>query len=152
MLHQRGGLVKALHQFARHIKLVYGMAVTVQERDHHDVERSGQRGVLFDVVRDILLYAARHSRVPQMNITLTQAERKHVLIVEPEAGSIDFVIQPKAGEREEDYDALLHIRERLYQVEGRIKIEPNERAVTRMTLISPFGAIVHKKRKLDTRQ
>lgn len=152
VLHEPGGLVKALQQFAKHMKLVYGMAVTVHERDHHDVERGGQRGVLFDVLRDILLYAARHSRVPQMNITLTQADRKHVIVVEPESGTIDFVIQPKAGEREEDYDALLHIRERLYQVEGRINIEPDERAVTRMTLISPFGAMVHKKRKLDTRQ
>lgn len=147
VLQEPGGLMKALQQFGRHLKLVYGMELTVTEREHHEVELYGQRHVLFDVLRDVLLYAARHSRIPKVTITLTHAERKHVILVEPE-GSIDFLFQPKEGERKEDYDALLHVRERLYQVEGRLKVEPSNRDAQKITMISPYGAQVHRKREV----
>ncbi len=152
VLREPRGLVRALQQFARHLKLIYGMELVVIEHGHHEIERAGQRHVLFDVVRDILLYGARHSRIPKVTITLSQADNKHVLIVEPAAGYIDFLYQPKEGERKEDYDVLLHVRERLWQVEGRLNVEPSDREARKITLISPFGAEVHRKRELHDKQ
>jgi hypothetical protein len=143
LLADKEGLLLALRKFAQHMKLVYGTQVEVEPYGHHQVEEEGQRVLLFQVVRDLLLDIARRSKRARIRVVLTREARQHVIRLEPEEG-IDFAALPfekVPGKHAPIYDVFAHIRERLYQIEGHLWIEPDLRHAKRITMTSAIETI-----------
>lgn len=137
LLAEKGGLLLALQQFAQHMKLVYGMEVEVAPQDRHEVEEEGQRSLLFEVVMDLLLYMSRRAGITRVRVVLGRQEGYHLVQLEPE-GEVNFRVAREkiSGERPLGYDILEHARERLYQVEGHLEVEPERSRAKRITITS----------------
>jgi solute:Na+ symporter, SSS family len=119
------------------MKTVYGLNVEVEGRCVHHVEEEGQRVLLFEAVQDLLLDIAWRAKQTKVRVVITQENRHHIVQLEPEE-SINFETPAETmpGKRPFYYDVLERICERLYQVEGHLKIEPNLRRAKRITLMS----------------
>jgi Na+/proline symporter len=140
---EKAGLITALKQIASHVKHVYGMSVEVEGRGQHEMVEDGQRLLLFEVIEDLLLYLARQAKLSKTHVLLSQQAGNYVVQLEPE-GEVDFeTAQPQGtlGKALAKFDLLEHIRERLYQVEGHLKIEPDPRHATRIVMTSPIEMV-----------
>ncbi|QBQ53927.1 sodium:solute symporter family protein [Nitrosococcus wardiae] len=138
LLEEKGGLLAALQQLAHHMKLVYGMEVEVGVRGAHCMKEPGQRLLMFQNVEDLLLYMARYFKLAKVRVILGQQDGYHLIELIPKKSinleaSLDRVpdkAQPFA------YNILEHIEERLYQIEGRLKVKPSRRHAKRIILTS----------------
>lgn len=153
LFEEKNGLQAALQQFALHMKLVYGMEVEVGVRGAHSMKEPGQRLLMFQNVEDLLLYMARYCKLARARVILSQQDEYHLVELVPEK-SIDFTAPPGEGAGRVQplaYDILEHIEERLYQIEGRLKIEPSRRQAKHILLtsaveleIAPFNPFLKK--------
>jgi SSS family solute:Na+ symporter len=136
LLQKRDGLLLALRQLARHMRIVYGMEVVVEPRGPHQVEEEGQRILLFEVVQELLLYLAGRDRGTTARIILRRDDGQHLVEVEPGGEGIDFGRAPERarGVRPLGYDVLEHIDERLWHVGGQLRVEPDRRRARRIVL------------------
>ena len=138
LLEEKAGLLAALQQLAQHVKLVYGMNVKVEVQHWHALESPGQRLLLFQSIEDWLLYLARHFKLARMRVVLSQREGYHWVELVPEA-SINFESPPPraVSEIQPLFSTLLErTEERMYQIEGYLKIEPDRRSARRIILTS----------------
>lgn len=143
LLKEKEGLLLALRQFAQHMKMVYGTEVQIEPRGHHQVEEEGQRILLFEVIEDLLLAIARRAERAKVNVALMQENGYHVVLLEPEGEGVNFELIPERGveKRPPTLDLFEHIQERLYQVEGHLKMEPDRKQVKRITITSAIEAV-----------
>ena len=131
LLEARGGLVVALRQLAQHMRVVYGANVEVEARGRHQVEEDGKRVQLFQVVQDLLLFLAQRNPRATAHVSVGREGGNHLVRLAPSA-PVSLETPPEWG-----YDLLEHVRERLYQVEGRLDIEPDPRRVECLTITVP---------------
>ena len=128
-------LLTALEQLAKHMKVTHGMDVQVEARGGHRVEEPGQRVLLFDAIQDLLLFMARPAKCEAAHIRLYEQDGYNVVELEPEGKTIDFGAPTKVTKAAvAEYDVLEHLCERLYQVAGRLRIDPDRRNATRIVL------------------
>ena len=119
------------------------MEVEVEARGRHEVKEDGQRLLLFEVVEVLLLYLARQAKLGKTRVILAHQEGQYRVQLEPE-GEVNFEaaqIEGSAGETASKADLLEHIRERLYQVEGNLQIEPDPRRANRVIITSAIEAV-----------
>lgn len=130
-------LLTALEQLAKHMKVTHGMDVQVEARGGHRVDEPGQRVLLFDAIQDLLLFMARPAKCEAVHIRLYEQDGYNVVELEPEGKTIDFGAPTKVTkEAVAEYDVLEHLCERLYQVAGRLRIDPDRRNATRIVLMA----------------
>lgn len=121
------GLLEALRALGRDMSAVHGLPVTVVARGAAPVREEGQRILLFQAVRDLLLYQARHGFTKGARVVLDQDRGYHRVTLQTIEGTVNLT-----GEHG---DALLErLREGLDRVEGHLTVEPDARAATRLTL------------------
>lgn len=125
------GLLRRLRALGRDMREVHGLPVEVMVRSGHRVEEPGQRVLLFQAVRDLLLFLARHGRARGARVVLDRDSRYHSIEVEPVGGPVDFAASHDEGTGVQILD---HLRERMDQVEGRLEIEPDRRGARRVIM------------------
>ncbi len=143
LFEEKAGLMAALKDFSIHMKKVYGMEVEVEARGQHEVKEDGQRLLLFEVVEVLLLYLARQAKLGKTRVILAHREGQYRVQLETE-GEVNFEaaqVEGTTGETASEVDLLEHIRERLYQVEGNLQIEPDPRRANRVIITSAVEAV-----------
>jgi solute:Na+ symporter, SSS family len=135
LIEEDQGLLPALQQLARHMRLVYGSTVEVGTRGAHRVEEVGKRIQIFQIVQDILLFVAHRDRETPVSVTLGRRDDIHFVELEFAGEGICFECPPEWG-----YDLLDNIKERLFQVEGRLDVKPAVEAAQRVTIWVPSEA------------
>jgi solute:Na+ symporter, SSS family len=132
-----GGLPVALGQYGRHMQRLYGLTVEVEPRPGHEVHEPGQRLVLFEVVQDLLLFMARCNGIRHARVVVRQDDGMHRVDIEMPEQPADFACrtrdEPPDG-RPQHHDVLRQARGRLYQVNGRLRAEPDPRHAQRVTI------------------
>lgn len=139
LLQDKDGLLLALRQLAQHMRVVYGMEVTVEPHGSHQVKEEGHRFLLFEVVQDLLLFiAGRDRNPPPVRISLGCEDGYHRLELEPQGETVDFGRPPvrAAGVRPLAYDVIEHVAERITHIGGTLRIEPSRRGTQRLVLTS----------------
>ena len=146
LLDDPDGLLAALRHLATHMKVVYGMNLEVVGRGEHRVLNHGQRFTLFWVVQDLLLFLARRQEQCGVRVVVEGDAARNVVLVEPEV-AFDFGPAPRRAARAaegrarpSDFDVLLRASEHLYQVGGRLRVEPDRREARRIELSAPVHA------------
>jgi solute:Na+ symporter, SSS family len=137
LLESDDGLLRALRQWAPHLKTAYGMDLDVEAPEAHRIEEEGQRVLLFEVVQDLLLYMARCNGIARARVVLGREPGFHLVRVEPAGAPANFAPR-KTDEPDDarplDHDALAHVRERLYQVSGHVSVTPELQRATLVTI------------------
>jgi solute:Na+ symporter, SSS family len=137
LLHDRDGLLRALREWSPHLRASHGLDLEVVAAEGHGVEEVGKRVLLFEVVQDLLLYLARCSGAERARVVLGRRDGLHLVQVEPVGAPANLAPRVR-GEPEDsrplDHDVLAHARERLHQVNGRLRTEPEPRRAERVTI------------------
>jgi solute:Na+ symporter, SSS family len=137
LLQSEEGLLHALRQWSPHLQTAHGMDLEVQAAGRHRVGEEGLRVLLFEVVQDLLLYMARCNGVARARVALGRENGQHLVRIEAVGAPANFAPRSR-GEAEDarppDHDILAHVRERLYQVNGHLRVEPEPRRATMMTI------------------
>lgn len=143
LLRSENGLLASLQQLAAHMRIVYGMDVTVESRGLREIKEEGRRILMFEVVQNLLIHMAGPTCTAPVRVVLDcegESYRIDILLGAP----TDFG-EPARGVRRDGptstLDVLGRAAERLGHVCGRFEVLPNRRQAERLVLTAHQTAV-----------
>jgi two-component system, chemotaxis family, CheB/CheR fusion protein len=135
------GLAEAIQWLGSHMQQRYGLKVMVSTSSPIPVSARDRRVLLFQMVRELLFNVVKHAGVSEAEVRLgvrddpQLGESYHIEVIDGGAGfDVATVLGP--GVRP-DGRGLLHLRERLRLVGGRLEVQSIPGDGTRITMIAP---------------
>lgn len=144
------GLAEAIGWVAGRMREHYGLAVNLEIEPggraagdgdaSFPVPEQDRRVLLFRTVRELLFNAVKHAGAQQVTVRLQHVDGAYRIDVVDEGAGFDpeVVLGPEATARGR---GLLHARERLRLVGGRLEVASAPGRGTRVTIVAPPGGI-----------
>ncbi|HEV7278897.1 MAG TPA: response regulator [Pirellulaceae bacterium] len=132
VLHEQG-LGPALHWLARRMHAQNKVLVHVKAQPNVNPGSEETREMMFQAARELLLNVAKHAATDTAWVELEQADSHVVLTIWDEGRGFD----PEKSLKESESFGLFHVRERLLQGGGTMRIESSPGKGARVTIAVP---------------
>jgi two-component system, chemotaxis family, CheB/CheR fusion protein len=127
------GLADALGWLVTQMQELYGFTVTVTEEDPLRLKDEDMRVLLFQIIREVLFNAVKHSGTSEARVTLCRPD-DHIRIIVEDRGR---GFPPGALDKKTSGFGLQSARERLDLFDGNLYIESVPRQGTRIVIEAP---------------
>jgi PAS domain S-box-containing protein len=127
------GLADALGWLVTQMQELYGFTVTVTEEDPLRLKDEDMRVLLFQIIREVLFNAVKHSGTSEAHVTLCRPD-EHIRIIVEDRGR---GFPPEALGNKTSGFGLQSARERLDLFDGRLYIESVPRQGTTIVIEAP---------------
>ncbi len=133
------GIRSILDWIQSHMRELHHLNVQVDADGEAQIEDADTRVMLFQVLRELLFNVAKHSGVDAASVSLKAANGELAVIVSDQGKGFD-IKSLRSGSRADSSLGLIHVRERISLLGGRLDIESQPDKGTRVTLRVPTAA------------
>jgi PAS domain S-box-containing protein len=133
------GLGAALEWLARWMHKKHGLTIEVERRTLIEPDSEEIRGLLFEVIRELLFNIVKHANIDRASVRLSRPDETHLQVQVADAGVGFRPAMDVSPESAGTGLGLRGIRHRLEALGGRLEIDSAPEWGTRITLLVPLS-------------
>ncbi len=133
------GLEAAVEWFGENLQEQSNLQVTVEREGEPLPLGSETQVLLFKIVRELMLNAAKHSGAPHLRVGISRPDGHLRIDVEDDGVGFDHRELAGAVSKPRSF-GLFSVRERLQRLQGRLEVDSAPGRGTRVSILAPLGS------------